>query len=50
MKRSDKLQERHAALTLGCNSCHLATQHEFVEIQVPTADPFSDQDFAATQR
>jgi hypothetical protein len=40
----------YGTLTAACNACHLATQHEFVEIKVPTTDPFSDQNFAASQR
>jgi hypothetical protein len=35
------------ALTAGCNVCHKAAQHDFLDIKVPTGDPFSDQNFAA---
>jgi hypothetical protein len=35
------------ALTAACNTCHKAAQHDFLEIKVPSGDPFSDQNFAA---
>jgi hypothetical protein len=35
------------ALTAACNACHKAAQHDFLDIKVPTSDPFSDQNFAA---
>ena len=34
-------------LTNTCNSCHLATEHEFNVVQVPTMQMFSNQDFKA---
>jgi len=37
----------YGTLTAACNSCHMAAQHDFLEIKVPTADPFPDQNFAA---
>jgi hypothetical protein len=37
----------YATLTAACNSCHVAAGHEFLEIRVPTTDPFPDQSFAA---
>jgi hypothetical protein len=49
-KNATNFKSAYANLTAACNSCHLATQHEFVEIKVPTTDPFSDQNFAASQR
>jgi hypothetical protein len=36
----------YGTLTAACNSCHMAAQHDFLEIKVPTADPFPDQNFA----
>lgn len=33
-------------LTRTCNSCHQATDHGFNVIKLPTAPPFSDQEFA----
>jgi hypothetical protein len=33
------------ALTAACNACHAAAHHEFLQIRIPAADPFSDQDF-----
>ncbi len=35
------------ALTAACNACHKAAQHDFLDIKVPTGDPFPDQNFAA---
>ncbi|MGO4871618.1 MAG: hypothetical protein ACLPGW_13575 [Roseiarcus sp.] len=32
-------------LTQACNACHRATHFGFIQIQVPTASPFSDQSF-----
>jgi len=32
-----------AALTAGCNSCHHTLGHEFIVIQRPTSQPYSDQ-------
>ncbi|MGD0641945.1 MAG: hypothetical protein ABSC22_14455 [Roseiarcus sp.] len=32
-------------LTQACNACHRATHFAFIQIQVPTASPFSDQLF-----
>lgn len=49
-KNVTNFKSAYTTLTAACNSCHLASQHEFVEIKVPTAHPFSDQDFAAGQR
>jgi hypothetical protein len=49
-KNETNFKSAYATLTAACNSCHLATQHEFVEIKAPTTNPFSDQNFAATQR
>jgi hypothetical protein len=33
-------------LTDGCNACHRQMQRGFIVIQMPTAQPFSDQSFA----
>lgn len=49
-KNITNFKSAYAALTAACNACHVATQHEFVRIKVPAADPFSDQSFAASQR
>jgi hypothetical protein len=32
-------------LTNTCNSCHIATNHEFNIIKIPTIPPFSNQEF-----
>jgi hypothetical protein len=32
-------------LTQACNACHRATHFAFIQIQVPTASPFSNQSF-----
>jgi hypothetical protein len=37
-------------LTAACNSCHRAGQLGFIVIQMPTASPFSNQDFEPKQR
>lgn len=33
-------------LTQACNACHRATHVGFIQVQVPTASPFSNQNFA----
>jgi len=38
-------QTDFTALTAGCNSCHSKVHHGFLIIQVPRANPFSDQEF-----
>ena len=45
----DKAQFERAfdALTAGCNACHRALQFGFNVVQRPTANAFSNQDFAA---
>ena len=50
---SDAIQQKNVTgfknnytiLTATCNSCHQATQHEFNVITIPTAPPFSNQNF-----
>jgi hypothetical protein len=34
------------SLTAGCNNCHHALDHAFIQIQRPTSLPYSDQVFA----
>jgi hypothetical protein len=36
----------YGTLTAACNACHKAAQHDFLDIKVPTGNPFSDQNFA----
>jgi hypothetical protein len=33
-------------LVQSCNNCHVASQHDFIRIQVPTRPTWSNQDFA----
>jgi hypothetical protein len=35
----------YGTLTAACNSCHMTAQHDFLEITVPTGNPFPDQKF-----
>jgi hypothetical protein len=46
--RKDPLAFKNAYITLtaACNACHSATQHDFLRIGIPAADPFSDQDLS----
>ena len=37
-------------LTQACNACHRATHIGFIQVQVPTASPFSNQNFAPPPR
>jgi hypothetical protein len=32
-------------LTQACNACHRAAHFDFIQIQAPTASPFSNQSF-----
>lgn len=36
----------YTALTAACNACHVAAQHDFLQVRIPATDPFSDQEFA----
>ncbi|HMC96250.1 MAG TPA: hypothetical protein VKG92_01225 [Flavobacteriales bacterium] len=40
------LQVEQTTLANTCNSCHVASAHPFIRIQVPTHVDFPDQDFA----
>ena len=44
-KDSAAFTKNYAALTDACNACHRSADHPMIVIQVPTASPFSDQDF-----
>jgi cytochrome c556 len=46
-KNAAAFKTAYRELTAGCNSCHMSASHDFLEIKVPTANPFSDQTFAA---
>lgn len=35
----------YTSLTAACNACHTAANHDFLQIKIPAADPFSDQAF-----
>ncbi len=45
-RSSSKFGVEFDKLTQACNACHRATHFGFIEIQVPTASPFSNQTFA----
>ena len=36
----------YMTLTSACNACHTAAKKDFIEIKVPTRDPYTDQNFA----
>ncbi|MGH2565352.1 MAG: hypothetical protein ACRDE5_12605 [Ginsengibacter sp.] len=44
-KNDTEFKNSYTILTSTCNSCHQATQHEFNVITIPTAPPFSNQNF-----
>jgi hypothetical protein len=46
-KNAAAFKTAYTQLTAGCNACHMSAKHEFLEIKVPTANPFSDQTFVA---
>jgi hypothetical protein len=37
----------YASLTGACNACHVKARHEFLQIEIPGANPYPDQNFAA---
>lgn len=45
-KNQNEFTNSYIILTTTCNSCHQATNHGFNEITIPTAPPFSNQDFS----
>lgn len=45
-KRSDDFAAAFDQMTLACNSCHRATNFGFNVVKRPTANAFSNQDFA----
>jgi hypothetical protein len=46
-KNAAGFKAAYGTLTAACNSCHMAAQHEFIEITVPAGNPFPDQKFTA---
>lgn len=40
----------YSALTAACNACHQGVGRGFIVIQVPAAQPFSDQSFAPPKK
>lgn len=52
VERVEEARERaafdaaYADLVAACNTCHAATEHAFVRITVPTANAFTNQEFA----
>jgi hypothetical protein len=46
-KQPESFKNNFELLTKTCNNCHLATEHEFNVITIPTAPPVTNQDFSA---
>ncbi|WP_092723967.1 hypothetical protein [Hydrobacter penzbergensis] len=46
-KNSLQFKNSFHILTTTCNTCHQATGHAFNVITIPSAPPFSNQDFSA---
>lgn len=44
-KNTAEFKNSYIIFTATCNSCHQATQHGFNVITIPTAPPFSNQNF-----
>ena len=44
-RSSSKFGAEFDKLTQACNACHRATHFGFIQVQVPTASPFSNQTF-----
>lgn len=44
-KDSQRFASAFRTLTAGCNECHKAQGMGFIQIKVPTASPFANQDF-----
>lgn len=47
VKNKDSLnfEKGFTQLTNNCNNCHIATEHRFIKIKIPTNNPFSNQEF-----
>lgn len=41
----ETFRSSYLTLTNACNTCHKATQHEFINITIPTAPSFTNQDY-----
>jgi len=44
-KNISQFKDSYKELTNTCNSCHIATNYEFIEIKVPDFQPYSNQVF-----
>jgi hypothetical protein len=42
---NEGFKKGYISLTNACNSCHQATNHEFIRIKTPTTPSFSNQEF-----
>ncbi|MDF3813343.1 MULTISPECIES: hypothetical protein [Rhodopseudomonas] len=49
-KDATKFAAAFDQLTAGCNSCHQSIERGFIAIQRPSAQPFSNQNFAPTKK
>ena len=49
-KDSAGLERGYAELTSACNACHRAAEVGFINIKVPTASAFSDQEFSPKEK
>ncbi len=41
----EEFKQGYITLTNACNTCHQATEHDFIQIIIPTSPSFSNQDF-----
>ena len=44
-QNSDIFKSSYQTLTNACNTCHKATKHEFINITIPTAPSYTNQDY-----
>lgn len=44
-KKIESARNEFSKLTDSCNSCHMETKFEFIKIQIPKSNPFSNQKF-----
>ena len=45
-KNAAEFEATYRAMTAACNTCHTTAQKKYIEVEVPTLNPFTDQNFA----
>jgi hypothetical protein len=45
-KNAMAFKNAYTSLTVACNACHTAAQHDFLQINIPGTNPFPNQEFS----